>query len=471
MKRIVDHELAKMFSAAAKESGVPGAALALVDDGVIHTAAWGVLNTDSAIAVGNDSPFLIGSITKAFTATLVMQLVDRGALSLDSTLADELPELSLPNGRSKDINIRHLLSHCSGIDGDFFPDLEQKSATPQEFATEDKTKLSEVIRQCASINLIYPPGRMFSYCNLGYVFLGRILEKHYNDNWSAILQRQLLDPLQLTSANLDFDPNVIASGHVLGSEGMQAQAPGPWSNAPAGTRLSMSVPDLAKFALLHLQLSKGQKGSIISTAAVLEMQKPVVDTPFSNRYSAWGLGWTFIGAAGKTAFGHDGGVSGSTAFLRILPDSDQIVVLVANGPGYRQLYCDVMEKILGRFNISMPLLPAVDITPGPVNHYPALSAYGGSYQRNGLSVNIGTDNNQLSVMLGGEYGYPVSEPSTLCQKSASSFSGYVPVVGDQIKLDFFDFDDNGCPQFLHFQDRIYCRENSCAEQGVLQAND
>src|SRR6266851_1627710 len=102
---------------------VPGATLAIWSDGQEVLAAYGVLNFATQVPVTTDSLFQVGSITKIWTATMIMQLIDEGLLSLDTTVSEALPGTRLGAGDVGDqVTVRHLLTHTSGIDGDIFTD-------------------------------------------------------------------------------------------------------------------------------------------------------------------------------------------------------------------------------------------------------------------------------------------------------------------------------------------------------------
>src|SRR5215471_5598652 len=104
-------------------TGVPGASLAIWADGREMLAACGVLSAATQVAVTPDAVFQIGSITKVWTASMIMQLIEEGGLSLDSAVAEILPDLQLTTGAAgAEVRIRHLLTHTSGIDGDIFAD-------------------------------------------------------------------------------------------------------------------------------------------------------------------------------------------------------------------------------------------------------------------------------------------------------------------------------------------------------------
>src|SRR5712691_13322824 len=108
----------------AKATRVRGATLGLWLDGQQYLAATGVLSTATGVPVTTDTLFQIGSITKPWTATMIMQLIDEGNLSLDTTIAQVLPGLRRlgVDGTAEQVTVRHLLTHTSGLDGDVFTD-------------------------------------------------------------------------------------------------------------------------------------------------------------------------------------------------------------------------------------------------------------------------------------------------------------------------------------------------------------
>jgi len=166
---------------------VPGASLAILADDAITTAVTGVLNIETGVQTTADSVFQIGSITKVWITTLLMQLVEEGRLDLDATLDSVLPELSLATpGATALITVRHLLSHCSGIDGDMFDDFGRGA-----------DNVARYVAGCGRLQLIHPPGATMSYCNAGFVIAGRIIETLTGGTWDRALRRRLIKPLGL----------------------------------------------------------------------------------------------------------------------------------------------------------------------------------------------------------------------------------------------------------------------------------
>src|SRR5690348_2580039 len=172
----------------ATEARVPGAALGIWADGQEVLAAAGELNTATKVFVTADSLFQVGSITKVWTATMIMQLVDEGQLSLDTTVAEVLPGVRLGAGDvSGQVTVRHLLTHTSGIDGDIFTDTGRGDDCVERY-----------IDLLAEVPSVFTPGATYSYCNSGYVLLGRIIEVIDGQSWDESLRERLIGPLAAT---------------------------------------------------------------------------------------------------------------------------------------------------------------------------------------------------------------------------------------------------------------------------------
>src|SRR6185312_13045214 len=142
----------RRLTALAERHHVPGATLGILRLGEEPvTVAHGVLNVDTGVTTTPDSVFQIGSISKVWTTTLVMQLVDEGRLDLDAPLTDVLPDLKL---NADGVTMRHLLTHTSGIDGDVFTDTGRGDDC-----------LAKYVDLLADVAQNHPLGATWSYCN------------------------------------------------------------------------------------------------------------------------------------------------------------------------------------------------------------------------------------------------------------------------------------------------------------------
>lgn len=149
--------LTKRLSELADEYDVPGVSVAVLVDGDVTTAAAGVLNRETGVEATTDSLFQIGSITKTYTAALVMRFVERGQLDLDVPVQTYLPEFTVTDDlASRTVTLRHLLTHSSGIDGDHFLDTGRGDDV-----------LEKYVASCAQLAQQFPVGATMSYCNAG----------------------------------------------------------------------------------------------------------------------------------------------------------------------------------------------------------------------------------------------------------------------------------------------------------------
>jgi CubicO group peptidase (beta-lactamase class C family) len=155
------------FEELRRAHAVPGASLAVLADGRVQAVATGVLNTGTGVEATTDSLFQIGSITKVYTATAVMQLVEQGLTTLDTPVVEIVPEFRVADAEvTARVNLRHLLAHTSGINGD-----------PTIDAGRGDDCLARFVEGCAGVTQCHPLGDRFSYCNAGYSILGRVIER------------------------------------------------------------------------------------------------------------------------------------------------------------------------------------------------------------------------------------------------------------------------------------------------------
>ena len=195
------------LDALADKHGVVGATLAIAHRGETVEAATGVLNLRTGQPATPDSLFQAGSITKVWTAVLVMQLVDEGLLDLDAPVVTYLPDFRVQDARlTATVTTRQLLTHTSGIDGDLFLDTGRgDDALPTYVAA--MAELTETV----------PQGELMSYCNSGYSLLGHLVATLRGATWEQVLSERLLAPLGLTSAGTLPEEALLhgaATGHL-----------------------------------------------------------------------------------------------------------------------------------------------------------------------------------------------------------------------------------------------------------------
>jgi dipeptidyl aminopeptidase/acylaminoacyl peptidase/CubicO group peptidase (beta-lactamase class C family) len=343
----------------ARKHGVPGAALGILrlDTDEVVTVSAGVLSKATDVAVTDDSVFQIGSITKVWTTTLVMQLVDEGLVELDAPIADVLPELRLSDPQvAKRVTLRHLLTHTSGIDGDVLTDTGRGDDC-----------VARYVEQLELAALNHPLGVTFSYCNAGFVLVGRVIEKLTGKSWDAVLRERLIQPLGLTHT-VTLPEEALMLRPAVGHQTVEGETrPAPvWGLArslgPAGLIVS-STADVLAFARPHLTGG----GGLLSEASVKAMAEHQVDVP--NQYGlaeSWGLGWMRFTWDGRQIIGHDGNTIGQSSCLRIVPELGLAVTLLMNGGNARDLYVELFTEIFGELaDIAVP--PPLEPPTRPVD--------------------------------------------------------------------------------------------------------
>ena len=315
----------------ARQARVPGAVLGIWTSGQEIVAACGVLNRATRVRVSTDSVFQVGSITKLWTATMIMQLIDAGLLSLDTTVAHALPGLRLGSPDLADqVTVAHLLTHTSGIDGDIFTDTGRGDDC-----------LARYVGLLDRASSAFPPGGAYSYCNSGWVLLGRMIEVLDGRSWDDSLAERLCIPLELAQTVTLPEEAILhraAVGHRRG--GARVRVWGlPRSVGPAGL-ITAAPHDLLAFARFHLDGGLTPDGKrLLSEASVTAMQQPRTAIPdFASPGAAIGLGWRVDRWDGRAIIGHDGDTVGQSAYLRIDPQARVAACLLTNSGQSGSLY-------------------------------------------------------------------------------------------------------------------------------------
>ncbi|MGP3983798.1 serine hydrolase domain-containing protein [Streptomyces sp. KR80] len=361
---------------------VPGAALGVLRAGRITPVGVGVLNEAAGVEVTPDSLFQIGSITKAWTATLIMQLADEGLLRLDTPVAELLPDFQVADPQvTRVLTIRQLLNHTSGMDGDVFIDTGRGDEC-----------LAAYVARMAEVNQNHPIGATWSYCNAGYILLGRIVEYLTGSTWDAALTERLIEPLGLR-ATVTLPEQALLHRAAVGHFCAPGADPEPASQwmlprclGPAGL-ITSSVHDLLAFVRMHLSHGTAPDGSRVLSAdatAAMAAEEVLLPHPYGIGDS-WGLGWIRHGWDGHRLIGHDGTTLGQTAYLRVLSEADLAVALLTNGNRTQDLFQDVFREIFADLaGVTMPAGIAPPAEPVPVDP----GAYLGVYERTSVRTEV-----------------------------------------------------------------------------------
>ncbi|MEV6848560.1 serine hydrolase domain-containing protein [Actinoplanes sp. NPDC051411] len=356
-------ELQAWIDEAAERHGVPGVAVAVGAAGELAEAATGVVNLSTGVEATPDSVFQIGSVTKVWTTTLIMQLAGEGLVDLDEPVRRYLPEFGvLDPDASEAVTVRQLLAHTGGFDGDLFEDTGR--------GDDAAGRLVEFMR--ANARQVSPPGALFSYCNSGYVALGALAARLRGATWESALRRHVIEPLGVTHMALYAEEAVlfrVAAGHIGDAKKVYPRWQLPRSNAPAGSTPSAAARELVRFGRMFLADGVAGDGPRIlpsgTFAAMREAQITLPDMGARAAYG-WGLGLMLFDVDGVPVVGHDGSTPGQRACWRVVPGRDVVVAIMTNGGDGPALIDEVLDAVLAATaGLKVPARPVPPASPAP----------------------------------------------------------------------------------------------------------
>lgn len=352
-------ELRHQLTELVEKHEVPGASVSVLTDGQVVDAAAGVVNTRTGVEVQPDSPFMIQSVTKVWTATLVMQLVDEGQVDLDEPVIGYLPDFRTADRvASASITVRELLTHTGGFEGDIWAATTDDEDALRLFVDEHVSRAPQHLA----------PGHLFSYCSAGMGVLGRLVEVLRGTTYADALRLCLTDPLGIDGVAADASEALgfrTAIGHVRPGRGeplrpLRTWAVMPSSNPAAGNQLAMPANGLIRFAAMHLADGLASGGTrLLSAESARLMREAHVDVPATvGEPVTQGFGWRLT--SGSRVAEHSGGAPGCGAMLRIVPDRQVAVAVLVNGGDMSSLVDGLCEELLGELaGVSSPAPTAV----------------------------------------------------------------------------------------------------------------
>lgn len=297
----VNARLERMVRQVQAEARVPAVSAAL------HRAdrpLWSctVGDTGNHAPLGPDTPFRIGSVTKTFTAVLVLQCRDDGLLDLDDPIGRHM---DLP--AHGELTVRRLLSHTAGLqrepDGDVWDSLRAPG-------TDD------LIADLARAERVLPPARRFHYSNLGLALLGQLVGRLRGGTWAEVLAERVLGPLGLTATTVQPGPHA-ATGFLVDAYSDEAH-PEPATDFGAigpAAQLWSTAPDMARWAaFLADPAALDPAGTVLSPVTLDEMRWPLTVTDETLWAGGFGLGLILVPQADRVMHvGHDGAMPGFLA--------------------------------------------------------------------------------------------------------------------------------------------------------------
>jgi CubicO group peptidase (beta-lactamase class C family) len=295
-----------------------GSALVARDGRILYQHAFGYANLEWKIRNDLQTKFEIGSMTKQFTALLVLQFVNDGSINLDGHLSDYLPYYRKDTGSR--VTVRELLSHTSGIP-DFIstPDFLDGPASRTTYSVKD------FARKYCSGNLEFEPGTRFHYSNSGYFLLGAVLERVSGRSYEQLLKDRIFTRLGMNDSGYAHSETIIphrASGYERSSDGLRNARFYDMSIPFAAGALYSTVGDLFLW-------DQALYGDRLLAANLRELL-------FKPNLEGYGFGWGILvpkpGSpnAGETVLMHGGAIFGFQSVIERLPKEKKLIVLLDN---------------------------------------------------------------------------------------------------------------------------------------------
>ncbi len=331
---------------------IPGVSVAIVKDNeVVFMKGFGTTKVNGTEAVDENTLFMIGSNTKAFTATTLSILQESGVLSLEDKIQKWMPEFRLKDPlASRDVNIIDLLSHRIGFEtfqGDFA-------------AWTSTISRADVIKNMSVIDAPHSFRSGWGYCNAGYVTAGELLPRIINKTWEETVKDSILAPLQMNRTLMlpsEFkDASNAAVPHTkIGTTITEVPVPDINNLAAAGS-MSSSVKDMTQW--LFAQLNDGKIGDEqrISSRGIKTIRRPSAILGIDSRdqkethFYLYGMGLDINDRAGKLVYSHTGGVNGFLSSVLFIPEEKLGIVVLTNtdhNSFFQNLTDEIRDSFLG----------------------------------------------------------------------------------------------------------------------------
>ena len=295
---------------------IPGLSVAVVRDGrVVRAKGYGVANAELSVPATENTVYQLASVTKQFTATAVLMLVEEGKIGLDDKVHKYLT--TLPTAWSA-VTVRQLLNHTSGIKS--YTSVPDFSKTAREDYTKD-----EIIKLVADAPPDFAPGEKWSYNNTGYFLLGMLIEKVSGKEYGAFLNERIFQPLGMTSTRVNDKSEIIrnrASGYTRRNGALRnGEYVSPTQPYAAGALVS-TVTDLAKWdAALYTE-------KLLKRATLDQMWTPTKLN--DGEAEGYGFGWSVDSYRTRKRISHGGGIPGFDTNISRFVDDKLTVIVLAN---------------------------------------------------------------------------------------------------------------------------------------------
>ena len=329
---------------------IPGLSVAIVKDGkVLFMKGFGVTKIESKEPVNENTLFMIGSNTKAFTSTTIAILQEEGKLSLYDKVHKWMPEFKLRDTlASNDIIIADLMSHRIGFEtfqGDF------------TYWTSNLSR-AEVIHKMALINALYGFRLKWGYCNAAFLTAGELIPRITGNSWEETVKEKILIPLKMNrtlmlSKELKTASNIAFPYTIVDERLIEIPIPDIDNLAPAGG-ISSCAKDMAIWLMAQLNEGKVDSIQVIPQKAIQTIRMPYSimgidpNDKQETHFYLYGLGLIINDRNGKIVYSHTGGVNGFTSSVMFIPE-EKVGIVVLTNTDHNNLFTDLTDEIRDSF--------------------------------------------------------------------------------------------------------------------------
>ncbi|MDH5233682.1 MAG: beta-lactamase family protein [Gemmatimonadota bacterium] len=359
-------DFARDLRAYVAADGIVGASALVMREGrVLARVDVGEQDRAGHVAATDRTIYHWGSITKALTAISIMQLRDRGRLSLDDRITRYLPELRLlhdPYGMIDSITIRMLLSHSAGFRNGTWPYAQGRPWEPFE-----PTTWAQLVAMMPYQELLFRPGTRYGYSNPAFIYLARVIEQLSGDPWDAYVQKNIFAPLGITHSYFRGTPYWLAADRSHNYTIVRDSATGaprtvdngadfdPGITTPNGG-WNAPLQDLATYVAfltdaVPLGGSRANYPHVLSRASLEEMWTPVVpmDAGYEASSGQWmGLSFFLRRNGSQRLIGHTGSQAGFRSFFYFDPATGAAIIAVFNTTNQAAPATAAYEKLTAR---------------------------------------------------------------------------------------------------------------------------
>ena len=330
--------LVALTEAKMKEFSVPGVALGIIDGSSLTTRGLGVTTVEDSIPVNAHTVFPIASISKTFAATAMMRLVEQGKVDLRAPVRTYIPTFRVRDSTvSRDVTVWHLLTHMGGWEGQV-GGPERGTATLENFVATTLPDLMQVA----------PPGKAWSYNNVGFSIAGRVIEVVTGKSINAAMRELVFQPLGLEHAGTtagDFIVNRFAAGHTSRDGKTTLQRPFTPSSSVTAGGVGLCITDILTYARFHLGDGTAANGERVLNAKSLELMR-IPQAHKQGTDDDIGLAWHIRRVGPVHTYAHGGTLGGHILLLELVPERNFAIAILTNANSGWRLIQDVEREAL-----------------------------------------------------------------------------------------------------------------------------